>query len=291
MNKPARHWNWARREIAGLDPQRDHARIAYLSFVVRYGMPMFIHGLFSVAFVYNVGLRSMARILHRNGQGPILRATRKRNFDSLTFFGELYRHGDSEPTRRIAERLCRIHANFPIDNEMSLYTLATLSCLPERLSARYMGRHGLDDKECEAQFRFWRFVGGLMGVKDIPEQRAEFLQWMVDFERTRFESSPECSDIARALAEEWADYWFPAPLRNTGIGIFHALIDPPLRRQLRLPEPTWLQERLTRLAVKALFLAKRILPDPAPRHFSEFFGREYGERLSIDRVGYGAERR
>lgn len=283
-------WTWARQEIATLDAATDFHRIAHLSFVVRYGMPMFLHGLFSVAFVYNVGLPGMARILHRGGRGPILRDTRKRNFDSLTFFGEFYRHGDSEPTRRIAERLVRIHSNFPIENDMSLYTLATLACLPQRISERYMGAHGLTPKECEAQFRFWRRLGELLQIRDIPDTREKFLAWMLQFEQTRFQSTAECSDIAAALAQEWADYWFPAPLQKTGIGIFHALIDPQMRRRLGLPEPTAIQNMLATLGVKALFIAKRVLPDPAERHITDYFGREYGPRPDIDSMGYRGEK-
>ena len=282
-----RTWTWARDEIAGLDVERDYHRIAHLSFVVRYGLPMFLHGLFSAAFVYNVGMPAMARILHRGGRGPILRDTRKRNFDSLTFFGELYRHGEGEPTRRIVDRLLRIHANFPIENEMSLYTLATLSCLPERISQRYMGRGGLSEKECEAQYRFWRAIGELMQIRDIPPTRAAFLAWMRDFERRRFEPTAECSDITAALAREWAGYWFPAPLQGFGSGVFHALIDPELRRLLRLPEPAAFQNAMATLGVRALFLAKRLLPDPPERHITDFFGREYGRGVpQIDKVGY-----
>lgn len=285
-----RSWTWARQEIAALNVETDAHRIAQLSFVVRYGMPVFLHGLFSVAFVYNVGMPEMARILHRGGRGPILRDTRKRNFDSLTFFGELYRYGDSEPTRRIAERLVRIHGNFPIVNEMSLYTLATLACLPRRLSERYMGAHGLGNKECEAQYRFWKVLGGLLQIRDIPQTQEDFLAWMRAFERTRFAPTPECRDIAAALAAEWADYWFPRPLRGTAIGVFHALIEPELRRRLELPEPTAFQNLLATAAIKLFFWSKRILPDPAERQISDFFGREYGALPRIEQIGVQGDR-
>lgn len=285
-----RSWTWARQEIAALDVETDAHRIAQLSFVVRYGMPLFLHGLFSVAFVYNVGMPEMARILHRGGRGPILRDTRKRNFDSLTFFGELYRYGDSEPTRRIAERLVRIHGNFPIVNDMSLYTLATLACLPKRLSGRYMGTRGLSDKECEAQYRFWRMLGGLLQIHDIPQTQDAFLDWMREFERTRMAPTPECRDIAAALAAEWADYWFPRTLRASAIGVFYALIEPELRRRLQLPEPTRLQNALASAAIRLFFFAKRLLPDPAERQISDFFGREYGARPRIEQIGYQGDR-
>ena len=59
---------------ARLDVARDYHRIAQLSFVVRYGAPMFLHGLFSAAFVYNVGMPAMARgkpasLLGKDGPG------------------------------------------------------------------------------------------------------------------------------------------------------------------------------------------------------------------------------
>lgn len=279
-------WFWARREIAALDATTDFHRISQLSFVVRYGTPIFLHGLFSVAFVHNVGHPGMARILHRGGRGPILRDTRKRNFDSLTFFGELYRHGDSEPTRRIADRLVRIHSNFPIDNQMSLYTLATLACLPRRLSERYMGARGFGDKECEAQFRFWRHIGELMQIRDIPDSGDALLDWMLAYEREIFGASSEATAIAEALAKEWAEYWFPKPLRRTAIGVFYALVDPELRARMALPQPTALQNLLASLAVRGLFLFKRLAPDPAERHISDFFGRAYGTRLDPERIGY-----
>lgn len=279
-------WTWARQEIARLDAQQDFHRIAQLSFATRYGTPIFLHALFSVAFVHNVGMPAMAKILYRDGRGPILRDTRKRNFDSLTFFGELYRHGDSPQTRGIAERLVRIHANFPIVNAMSLYTLATLCCLPHRLSQRYLGGAGISAKETEAQFRFWRLVGEMMQVSDIPQSSEAFLAWMMQFERTQMLPSKECTQITQALADEWADYWFPRPLQAMARGVFYSLIDDELRERLQLPKPSWFNRALTRVMVKAYFLAKRCLPDPAERHFSDYFGRAYRGNLNSETIGY-----
>lgn len=284
MSRPS--WTWARDEIAQRNVETDAHRIAHLSFVVRYGEPIFLHALFSVAFVYNVGLPDMAKILYRDGRGPILRDTRKRNFDSLTYFGELYRHGDGPVTRQITDRLVKIHGNFPIDNDMFLYTLSTLACLPRRVSERFMGDKGLTHKECEAQFRFWCQLGALMQIKNIPQTQDDFLKWMLDFEARAFQPSMECTAIAQALADEWADYWMPKPLKNFGIGIFYALIDPVMRQRLEMPEPTALQAWTANSAVKVYFLLKRLLPDPRERHMSDFFGRAYGKNVNISNVGY-----
>ena len=284
MGRPS--WTWARDEIAQCDVASDAHRIAHLSFVVRYGEPIFLHALFSVAFVYNVGLPEMAKILYRDGRGPILRDTRKRNFDSLTYFGEMYRHGDGPVTRQITDRLLKIHSNFPINSDMFLYTLSTLACLPRRVSERFMGNKGLTDKECEAQYRFWCSLGELMQIKNIPQTQESFIEWMLTFEETTFKPSVECTAIAKALADEWADYWMAAPLKKFGVGLFYALIDPVMRRRLQIPEPTAVQAWTANAAVKTYFLLKRVLPDPGERHMSDFFGRAYGKSININQVGY-----
>ncbi|MDO9451574.1 MAG: oxygenase MpaB family protein [Stagnimonas sp.] len=264
-------WTWARQEIAGLDAQVDYHRIAQLSFSTRYGTPIFLHALFSVAFVHNVGMPAMAKILYRDGRGPILRDTRRRNFDSLSFFGELYRHGDGPETRAIAQHLVRVHSNFPIDNAMSLYTLSTLCCLPQRFSERYLGRHGIAAKESQAQFLFWKQIGGLMQIKDIPSTADALLEWMTDFERREMRPSAECTRITEALAHEWASYWLPRPLQPLGRGVFYSLIDPELRERLQLPRPSRFSRALTTLLVTLFFHGKRLLPDPAERHFADYF--------------------
>lgn len=266
-----RSWTWARQELAGLNAEVDFHRIVQLSFSTRYGTPMFLHALFSMAFVYNVGMPAMAKILHRGGHGPIVRDTRRRNFDSLTFFGDLYRHGDSPQTRAIAQHLVRVHANFPIVNDMSLYTLSTLCCLPQRFSERYLGRHGITAKENQAQFRFWQMVGGLMQIKGIPDAPDALLDWMLAFERAEMRPSEECTCIVKALADEWASYWLPRALQPLGRGVFYSLIDPELRERLQLPRPSLFSRVLTRVAVKVFFHGKRLLPDPEERHFSDYF--------------------
>ncbi len=275
-------WTWARQEIAELDAAVDFHRIAQLSFSTRYGTPIFLHALFSVAFVHNVGMPAMAKILYRDGRGPILRDTRRRNFDSLTFFGELYRHGDGPETRAIAQHLVRVHSNFPIDNAMSLYTLSTLCCLPQRFSARYLGRYGIAAKESQAQFLFWKQIGGLMQIKGIPDAPDALRDWMIAFERREMRPSDECTQITEALAQEWASYWLPRPLQALGRGVFYSLIDPELRERLQLPCPSRFTRALTALLVNLFFHGKRLLPDPAERHFADYFRPGARKSLGAD---------
>lgn len=287
---PKQRWSWARSEIATLDPRSDAQRMAHLSFEVRFGTPIFLHALFNVAFAYNMGIPDTARILYREGRGTIMRRTRKRNFDSMIFFGELYRHGDSPEGVAICERLNRIHANFPIHNDLSLYTLATLACLPYRIGQRFAGLGGPSYAEYEAQFNFWCRIGQLLNIQNIPETLPAFMTWMQCYEKKHFAHTLAADAVVEAMADEWADYWFPASLQHTAKGVFLHLIDPEVRERMQLKHPTAGQRFIGDTAIKAFFLAKRMLPDPEERSMVEFFAQNYAVGSGLESVGVDVER-
>ena len=264
---------WARKELSGLDPVQDARRYAQITYESRFGLPVFIHALISVAFAYNMGDPRIAATLYREGTGAIVKNTRQRNFETLVFFGLIYKHGDGPEGRKIIERMQRIHGHFQIPNELYLYTLATLACLPRRLSERFAGKDGLTRDELEAQFQLWLRVGRMMGIEDIPPTQDAYLAWMLDYEKRCFRYSEAGEQVVRALAEEWADYWFPGPLKRVGEGIFYALIDPELHDLLGVPKvPAW-QMRLAKGIVAGFLKAVRLMPDAPERSLIETFSR------------------
>lgn len=263
---------WARKELAGLDPIRDARRYAQLTFEVRFGQPMFIHALFSAAFAFNMGDPKIAAVLYRDGSGTIVKHTRQRNFETLVFFGLIYQHGDDAEGQKIIAKMSNIHKHFKISNDLFLYTLSTLACLPRRLSERLAGKHGLTTTELEAQFQLWRKVGELMGIQDIPATQDDFLAWMLDYENRHFLPTSAATIVIEALAKEWAEYWYPKPLQSWAEGLFYALIDPEVRQRLQLREPSAVQERAVKVAVRSFFRGVRLLPDPADRSWMKAFG-------------------
>lgn len=281
---------WARTEINRLDSRKDAQRIAHLSFETRYGAPILLHALFSVAFAYNVAEPRMARILYRQGKGPIISATRKRNFDSMTFFGELYRYGTGPEGQKIADRLNRIHANFPIDSELFLYTLSTLALLPRRVSERFMQRGGISQKENDAQFWFWRDMGMMLKIENIPDSPDALMLWMLDFEAQKFQPSAEANVIVDALAVEWAEQWAPKVARPLAVRVFYALIEPRIRQRMGWPDPGGFANVIAHLAVRGYFTMKRILPDPNERSITDYFGHTYGRKVDIQQVGVQYDR-
>jgi hypothetical protein len=264
---------WARKELATLDPVRDARRYAQLTFENRYGLPIFIHALFSAAFAYNMGDPRIANVLYREGTGTIIKNTRQRNFETLVFFGLIYEHGDSPEGQRIIDRMQKIHSHFRIPNELYLYTLSTLAVLPRRISDRFAGDQGISRAELESQFQLWLRVGRMMGIQDIPPTQDEYLAWMLDYEKKNFRYTPGAEAVVKALAAEWAEYWFPKPLQGWAEGLFYALVDPELHGVLGVPRPTRLQSLAAEGAVKAFIRAVKLLPDMPERSLVKTFSQ------------------
>ena len=145
---------WARKRIAQLDAEKDVHEIAHLAFEVRYGTPLFTHSIFSVAFARQAAVPSIAKTLYRNGKGGIITNTRKRNNDTLLFFGEFYKHGNAEEGKQAIELLNFIHSHFKISNEENLYTLATTVCEPKRLGNFLAHKELFSEKEFRALYNF-----------------------------------------------------------------------------------------------------------------------------------------
>lgn len=280
-----RHPYWARRELDRLDPARDCRRMAHLLLEVRYGEPRFIHPMFALAFSRQVAIPAIARILYRDGKGIIMSQTARRNDDTLVFFGLLLRHGNSPEGMRVVERMNRMHARYPIPNELNLYTLSTLACLPQRLGRQFTGRDLFDEREAEAVYRFWLMVGEMMGIRDIPGSPAAMLRWMLDFEAAEYGATRDGHEVTMALAREYAERWYPKPLQGAGQRVFFALFDDHLRETHRVPAPTAVEQALVRTAVRAFVLGRQVLPDPDERDLLDMFGQAYSRAPAVEQVG------
>ncbi|HEX4870377.1 MAG TPA: oxygenase MpaB family protein [Moraxellaceae bacterium] len=280
-----RHPHWARREIARLDPVRDCRRIAHLLLEVRYGEPRFIHPMFALAFSRQVAIPAIARVLYRDGKGIIMSQTAKRNDDTLVFFGLLLRHGDSPEGMKVVERMNRMHARYPIPNELNLYTLSTLACLPQRLGRQFTGQDLFDDHESLALYHFWRQVGEMMGIRDIPGSPAAMQEWMLAFEAAEYGYTRDGHEVTLALAREYAQRWFPSPLQAAGRRAFFALFDEPLRATHRVPVATALEKRLAEAVVRAFVRSRQWLPDPPDRDLLMMFGQHYDRAPAVEQVG------
>jgi len=282
---------WARKRIAELDAEKDAHEISHLAFEVRYGTKLFTYSIFSVAFARQAAVPSIAKVLYRNGKGGIVTNTKKRNNDTLLFFGEFYKHGDSEKGKAAIELLNFIHSHFKITNEENLYTLATIVCEPRRNAIFLSNKDLFSKKEFRALYNFWRRLAELMHIHSIPDDENKLFEWYENFERQNYGYSEEGKKIAEALAEDFAARWYPSFMKYSGTQYFYSLFDDFLLETLRIPKPNfvyrygvkiymWIQLRIT----------FQIFPDSSDRSIIDYFNKDYLPDYHISKVGPFANR-
>lgn len=267
---------WARKRIAKLDAENDFKEINHLAFEVRYATPIFTHSLFSVAFARQAAVPSIAEVLYRGGKGGIITHARKRNNDTLLFFGEFFRHGNNEEGQKVADQLNRIHSHFPINNEQNLYTLATLMCEPLRMSNFLTGKNIFSKKETRALFLFWRMVGDMLQIKDFPANENTAMNFYKKFEQQNFAYTDAGKAVVESLANEFATRWYPKWMKPMGRSVYFALFDDLLLNTFRLPKPPLLVTYSVRVYLWFyLMVWVRLMPDPNDRSVIDTFKEEY----------------
>lgn len=224
--------------------------------------------------------------MHRGGRSPIITETRKRNDDTMVFFGEFLRNGPATERGRAAiARLNEVHASFPITNDQNLYTLASLSFEGVRVPA-LLGFDPLTDKEQQANLRFWRAIGTQMGIDAIPEDHGEYLAWMVAYEREHWAWTAGGEAVARAMLDDYVARWFPPAWRRVGRELAKGYIEDELLDVLHLRRPSRATRILVAMLARGYFLSRRLLPDPPDRSWVDDFGGEYGACPHLADLGY-----
>jgi hypothetical protein len=143
----------------------------------------------------------------------------------------------------------------------------------------------LTEGERLATFHFWRAVGELMNIQDIPETYAELDRFNVDFERDRF----GYTDAGRRVASAMVAYFvgkIPGLPRRLGARGIHALLDEPLLDALGLPRPTAAERAAVETALKLRARAVRLLPPRRrPRLRTEMRRRTYPAGYRVEQLG------
>ncbi len=276
---------WARKKIAKLDADKDAHEIAHLAFEVRYGTPLFAHSVFSVAFARQAAVPTIARVLYRGGKGGIITNTKKRNNDTLIFFGEFYKHGNTGTGKEAIELLNFIHSHFPITNEENLYTLATIVCEPRRNAIFLCNKDLFSKKEFHALYNMWKQMAEMMNIHSIPENEDKLHEWYENFERKNYAYSDEGRKIVEALAGEFAERWYPSFLKYSGTQYYYSLFDDFLLQTLRIPKPNFIY----RYGVKIYMWVKlrvifQLFPDPSDRNILDYYTGDYPD-YHISKVG------
>jgi hypothetical protein len=252
----------ALRELDRLDPETDHHRMTQIVLGRIFCDGFFHQALFTVAYWRQTAVETIAPVLVRRGYGNTITETRKRNDDTLLFFGLIYRDGpESAEGQRTIRRLAEIHKTFDIPMDDYRYTIASLCFEPVRLPG-LMGVKGLTEREARAIFLFWRSVGRQWGVQ-IPEEQAEFRTWFHDYEQRTYRRTEDGIAIAKAMEKAFLDRWAPGPLRPLGQQLLRAMSDDHLLQAVDMPPAHPIMKMVLNQAVAAYLKGRRLLPGPA----------------------------
>jgi hypothetical protein len=243
------------REIRRLDPVRDAERIVYLDACLEF--PFDLTRSLELAFFRTFAVPTIAELLGSTGE--FVQSPRKRYDDTDLLISAFAEHGHSSPFGRAAiRRMNQIHGRFPIANEDFVYVLSTFVLEPFRWNARFGWRPAIETERL-ATFHFWRAVGRLMGIRDIPETYEELERFNLEFERARFAYTEAGHRVATAMLGMFVDRARVVP-EALGTRAICALLDEPLLTALRLPRPTPAERRLVEGALKLRARAVRLLP-------------------------------
>ncbi|MWC00296.1 oxygenase MpaB family protein [Agromyces seonyuensis] len=234
-----------------LDPAVDYERIARDDATLEF--PWDLQQSLSFALFRTYAVPSIGGLLHETAEFE--ERTQRRHDDTVLLLDAISTSGlDSPDGRAAVKRMNRMHGRYDISNDDLRYVLATFVVTPVRWIAAYGWRRQCR-VEIEAAVAYYRRLGRLMGIRDLPETFEEFADLMDAYEREHFRPDPRTRAVADATLELLTTF-YPQPTRRLVRVFSIAILDPHLRAALGYPSPS---ERAVRLSHGALRLRGRIV--------------------------------
>ncbi|MFE0461536.1 oxygenase MpaB family protein [Kitasatospora sp. NPDC058965] len=267
------------RQIRRLDPERDFLEIYRLT--ATYEFPWDHTRALELALYRTYAVPSIGRLLDRTAE--LTDRSQKRYDDTSLLLGAVTEHGfDSARGRTAIRRINQMHQRHPISNEDMRYVLCTFVVMPKRWIDRY-GWRRLSEHELRATAAYYRHLGRLLGIKEVPADFAAFEECLDAYEAAHFgwdEGSRRVSDATLDLMASW----YPRRLRPAVRRASTALLDEPLRRAFRYPAPDPVTTALVTGALRLRARVVRALPPRRRPHYArqnpEIKGYPYGFRLA-----------
>lgn len=254
-SKPTPFWlqrTQVAEQIALMDPETDFEHIARLLYGYEFSWD--IERALEFALFRTYAVPSISGLLAKTREFEM--RPRKRYDDTELILAEAMEHGqDSQRGKQSISRMNAMHGRFKIDNGDMLYVLSTFVCEPIRWLDRF-GRRTMTAKEQRAWFLYYRALGTRMGIKEIPEQLADLIQFNEAYEAAHFSFATSNRKIAEKTRDLLLGFYMPRWLFWAGRPAVYAFLDGPLRDSMGFPPaPGWLQYLLP----KALVLRARVL--------------------------------
>ena len=273
------HWL---RHIARLDPATDYEEIYRVT--VTHEFPWDMNQALSFALFRTYAVPSIGRLLDATGE--FARDTQKRYDDTALLLDQVSLHGlHSEGGRRAIRRVNQMHGAYDISNDDMRYVLSTFVVVPKRWMDDY-GWRPFTSAEVDASTRYYRELGRLMGIKDIPETYDAFEQLLDDYEAAHFRFDPASRRVADATLALMITF-YPRAVSRPVDAFSRALMDEPLLRAFGYTVPPAAVVRASRAALRLRGRAERLLPARrTPMHVEDLrWIRTYPDGYDVDRLG------
>lgn len=241
-----------RDEIRRLDPERDCQRICYLDSTFEF--PFDMTRSLEFALFRTFASERVSSLLQQTGE--FTERPQKRYDDTDLIISTIYINGyESERGLAAIRRMNQQHGRFHIPAEEMRYVLSTFVLEPIRWVERF-GWRPMEAGEKQAQFAFWRQVGGRMNITDIPESLEALEAFNRAYEAEHFRYAPSNQRVAASVREMFIGWLLPRPLHALGRPFVHALMDDRLLAACGFPpvSPAWraFVEASIRLRARAL---------------------------------------
>ncbi len=143
-----------------------------------------------------------------------------------------------------------MHGMYDISNGDFLYVLATFVVCPVEWVNAYEWRK-LTSHEIRGLTNYYRRLGQLMGIKDIPETYEGFKQFYEDYETANFAFSPDALAVADSTLDLLGTF-MPYKLLSRAVvrRMSFALMDDRLLNAFKYPKPTLVERILVRGGLK-----------------------------------------
>ncbi|WP_269305610.1 oxygenase MpaB family protein [Aeromicrobium sp. HA] len=240
----------------GLDPEVDYEEIARL--FGQYDFPWDLEQALSFALFRTYAVPSIGRLLYETGHFGT--DTQRRHDDTALLLGEIVDQGlESTPGRAAIRRMNQMHGRYDISNDDMRYVLATFVVMPNRWVNRY-GFRRTTPIEDVAGVNYYRRLGRLMGIADLPTDLAGFERLLDDYEAEHFRFDPRSRAVADATLDLLTTF-YPRPLAPAVRRFSIAIMDPHLREAFGYEHPPAWFERLSHGALGLRGRVVRLLPE------------------------------
>lgn len=220
------------KHLRTLDPVKDHEEIYRTVAQYEFGWETML-GL-NLAFYRTFGIPAIAELLYSTGE--MTERTRKRADDTGLLMYEMITHGlEAEHGRAAVKRLNQIHHRFEISAADYRYVLATFVVVPTRWIDR-TGWRPLCCHERTATVEFYRRLGTLMNVSDIPADYAGFEKLLDAYEAEHFGPTAAAEALMAATRGLFAGR-LPDRLKGLAGPVADTLLTPSLRVAVGAPTP------------------------------------------------------